>query len=96
MGVNLGDEQRGDGGDGRALTKDLVQRIVTIAESDLTETAGAGYPDVRRTSRTTFRLLTSRTQATTSILCTSSPAHRSCDVFTATSFKCGRREALTY
>jgi hypothetical protein len=47
MGVNLGDEQRGDGGDGRALTKDLVQRIVTIAESDLTETAGAGYPDVK-------------------------------------------------
>jgi hypothetical protein len=37
----------GDGGDGRALTKDLVQRIVTIAESDLTETAGAGYPDVK-------------------------------------------------
>ena len=24
-----------------------MQRIVTIAESDLTETAGAGYPDVK-------------------------------------------------
>jgi SAM domain (Sterile alpha motif)/Adenylate and Guanylate cyclase catalytic domain len=44
----------------------------------------------------TSERLASRTQATTSILCTSSPAHRSCNVFTATSFKCGRREALAY
>jgi hypothetical protein len=28
-----------------------VQRIVTIAESDLTETAGAGYPDVKSDDR---------------------------------------------
>jgi len=49
----------------------------------------------RPTSRSTFRLLTRRRQATTSTLCTSRPAHRLCNVFMPRSILgCGRREAL--
>src|SRR5262249_14157223 len=48
----------------------------------------------RRTSRFTFPCVTRRRQTTTSVLCTSTPAHLLCNVFIATSSKCGRREAL--
>src|SRR6516225_7456502 len=48
----------------------------------------------RRTSRSTFPSVTRRRQTATSVLCTSTPAHLLCNVFIATSSKCGRREAL--
>src|SRR5262249_8922789 len=54
---------------------------------------------VRRRGKSTHRTLhlscvTRRRQTTTSVLCTSTPAHLLCNVFIATSSKCGRREAL--
>src|SRR4029078_12770368 len=67
-----------------------VASIATCVHPALSShSASANNPCVvvgkRRTSRSTFRLLIRRTQATTSALCTSRPAHLLCNVFIATS-----------
>src|SRR5215471_3916794 len=76
-----------------------VASIATCVHPALSShSASANNPCVvvgkRRTSRSTFRLLIRRRQATTSALCTSRPAHLLCNVFIATSLRRGRHEAL--
>src|SRR5262249_4474203 len=76
-----------------------VASIATCVHRALSShSASANNPCVvvgkRRTSRSTFRSLIRRRQATTSALCTSRPAHLLCNVFIATSLRRGRHEAL--